>query len=329
MDTENSRRPNVRDAAQWALDRIVEMFPKAGVRVEGIDTLEHSNVSRILVTDTEELSFIVKLSGSAGTDLLMRRELVFYKDISPLLPEGISPRCFFSNELDSACVLVLEDVEGHSIETDTPPSKEMIEQFVLALAQLHAGALAIEDLHARWSKAFTGHPYNTVRGRLEALPAGIRSFLEAQGERLDSDAAVVLKEMFGLASLFQSFDLETIVHGDAHFGNAVYGKGKARLIDWGNTALGVGEVDLAHAIAMNLPRSCGRQIEGELITLYSDYVGQDATQTWSRYRASVLYAIASSIAMREFGVPHWETLFENAMHTALEIDAIEVVTRRP
>jgi len=117
------------------------------------------------------------------------------------------------------------------------------------------------------------------------------------------------------------------VHGDAHFCNAIFGNGSVRLVDWGNVVLGIGEVDVAHAIAMNLHRSLGRTMEDELLDEYANCCGQDLASTWWRYKAGVLYAITSSIAMWEFGLSEttWRYLFTNAMNTAMDLDAIEIL----
>ena len=123
----------MRDATQWGVECLLRQFPKARITVEPIDTLAHSEVSRIRVADAIERSYIVK----SGTHPLMYREFVFYRELSPLLPDEICPRCFFSVELDGVYAVLLEDVEGSPIEVNAYPSEARVEQFVIALTKLH------------------------------------------------------------------------------------------------------------------------------------------------------------------------------------------------
>ena len=121
---------------------------------------------------------------------------------------------------------------------------------------------------------------------------------------------------------------QTILHGDAHCANALYAADGAVLLDWGNAAIGPGEIDLAHAVALNLPPDLRARWEPSLIDTYRTRLdGHDAPrehdEMMRRYRLGVLYAVAVPLGHWAGGVPDqiWRRLLDNAVSAAEHHDA--------
>lgn len=302
------------------------------MEVQHIDTLDHSSVVRVVIPDFVPGSVIVKRSTGNDSALLTLREVRFYMHFAPLLSDGLCPKCYLSEEGQTESVLVLEDLEGPYSCCGAAPSQVQAQLFVLALAKLHTSARQIWNLSDLWCENFTDQPYNYIDGRLQSFPSKLSSFLSQHSKGLDGESVAILNDLPHLRELFIEINEDTIVHGDAHFWNALYSWNDARLIDWGNAALGFGEIDVAHAIAMNLPREVSREIEKQLLCDYAGYIAEDGRnhdveEVWYRYKAGILYAITSSISMGEAGVPFetWWSLFINSMSAARELYAHEIL----
>lgn len=292
-----------------------------------IHTFDHSSVVRVTTDDARSL--IVKRGPREGDAFLCVREVRFYRHIAGQLDPGICPACYLAEEDEEKAMLVLQDLrEGHAPAGEYRRRSES-EMMIAALADLHGSARRIADLPTVFRGAFGESPYNTVAGRFAAFEPILESFLGAWDNKLTVQARAVLEELRGLGSLLDGEGDTTIVHGDAHFGNALYGEERAVLIDWGNVALGFGEIDVAHLIAMNLPREQSRAWEGDLLTIYRDQLaaqGFECTLEAIRRRYSIgsRYAVASAIGMWHFGLPHavWWSLFTNAIDTVTELGSI-------
>ena len=118
-----------------------------------------------------------------------------------------------------------------------------------------------------------------------------------------------------------------LVHGDAHFANALFSpEPTACLIDWGMPMIGFGEIDLAHALALNLPRHLRREWEEEMFRVYLDKMADhgsviDKEDLSERYRLGVLYSIMSPIVWWRSGVPdsQWRPALSNSLDAARDL----------
>ena len=98
------------------------------------------------------------------------------------------------------------------------------------------------------------------------------------------------------------------------------------MIDWGMPMLAFGEIDLAHAIALNLPGGSRRVWELELIRIYleglsASGVSIDPELFRDRYRLGVLYAVASPISWWRSGLPEelWRPALSNVIEAARDL----------
>jgi hypothetical protein len=153
-----------------------------------------------------------------------RRELAFYRDAAPALPERLVPRCFEAAEVTEARPWhpLLEDLtESHFIATEhpLPPTFLQCQSIVQAWGQLHAALWADPRLDL-----FAGRPASELWAQYlrlsrdqfarfmdrfsEVMPPERRGLYE----RLLGSAPVLLARHRGRQNL-------TLIHGDAHWWN--------------------------------------------------------------------------------------------------------------
>ncbi len=87
-------------------------------------------------------------------------------------------------------------------------------------------------------------------------------------------------------------------------------------------------MDLAHAVALNLPPEVARRWEAQLLESYvlglnEAGVSRSLGETCERYRQGVLYAVTVPIRQWAAGVPEdtWLRLFRNVLVVARELGA--------
>jgi aminoglycoside phosphotransferase (APT) family kinase protein len=208
------------------------------------------------------------------------------------------------------------------------PTFDEATAFVEALAELHAAGSKRASLPADWTREVGGIWYDTIEGRLSQLGALLPRFIDVIGDATDPWTLRLLTRLRGALAALASFaKSHTILHGDAHYWNGLYSGREAALLDWGNACLGPGEIDVAHAVALNLPREIGRQWELPLLESYcrrlNDLgVPRSLDDVRARYLRGVLYAITVPIGQWSAGVPAevWRRLFENASAAARELE---------
>jgi aminoglycoside phosphotransferase (APT) family kinase protein len=298
--------------------------------IEEIPTLGHSYVARVRLLSPESPvpSLIFKCSRAERSAYLTIREARFYRGMAPTLPDGLAPRCFLAEAEGGSATLLLEDLgRSHRACPGTGPSLEQATAFVEALAELHAAGNGVASLPADWARAMGGITYDTIEGRLGLLGPLLRRFIDAMGDGLDPQALRLIAGIHSGSARLAGFAGEhSILHGDAHYGNGLYAPGRAVLLDWGNTCLGPGEIDLAHAVALNLPREIGRNWEAALLESYCQRlnepgVSRSLEDIRARYLLGVLYAVTVPIGHWSAGLPEktWRRLFENVLAAAGEL----------
>ncbi|MGI9603849.1 MAG: phosphotransferase [Acidimicrobiales bacterium] len=325
---------------------IEEVVVKAGIeldgdalRVEPIATLDHSTVARVRLSATRAdapPSLIYKhAAADSGGISLARREVRFYREIADLLPAGLVPRYFVADESDQGATLLLEDLSISGRVGTAPPSRTEAESMVTTLARLHGAGAGMPTLPAIWSERVDTDFTATAPGRLSMAGPLLELFLAEHGADLDAADVTILQTIGNRADvLAQLADRPaTILHGDAHYANAVHGEHGATLIDFGSVYLGPGEFDLAHAVAMNLPRATRLEWETSLIDGYrralDHTVGAPAHDVaTNRYRLGVLNAVVVPVTHWIGGVPPsvWRPLLDNALGAARDHDAVSLLT---
>lgn len=301
---------------------------RADVRVDALQTLAHSEVYRLRVP-SRSASFILKRSGAADLAGLAERERRFYRHIAHRLPERLVPGCVLIAD-DPAGWLLIEDLSATHAQSGDPlhPTLEHCRALVRALGCLHGFTRTRPAIRQRWHRIAADLPAATMEQRLDFFSVALGPFLQAHRDRLHPGVAALLSRVEGLPALLAAArQPPALVHGDAHPGNALYSPASsACLIDWGMPMLGPGEIDLAHALALNLPRRIARRWEHELVHAYRQQLAAsgtdpDARSFKERYRLGVLYALTSPVVWWYSGVPEslWWPALSNTVDAAADL----------
>lgn len=297
------------------------------ISVEPLQTLPHSEVYRLRV-DSRDASFILKVPGPKDHADLARRERRFYRDIAPKLPVGLAPGCVAERDIGSSGWLLLEDLSGtHSpVDGDHVPTEQQSQSFIEALAALHGSTARMPEVLDSWGQVERQLRIGTLDERLSLFRQNLRSFVDAFRESLEDRTRSLLDHALPFHELFQAgpFPGAAIVHGDAHYGNGLFsGSSAACLIDWGMPMRAFGEIDVAHAIALNLPPGVRRARQSELHRVYLDRLAAHGIPPnpeayRDRYRLGVLYAFASPVSWWRSGVPErvWRPALANLVDAA-------------
>jgi len=236
-----------------------------------------------------------------------RREIAFYRDIAPALPERLVPRCFEAvGATDtSAWHLLLEDLtETHFIATEwpLPPTAEQYESIVQALARFHT---------AWWDDPRLGITVGSWHGA-EAFDQHLRSFAEQfvrftdrYGEMMPPERRDLYERLLDraphLLSRYHSRRNLTLIHSDAHPWNFFLSRNgggeDVRLIDWEGWSINTATDDLAYMMAMLWYPDRRRRIEQPLLDRYHAAILAHGVGGYGRqalnedYRLSALWLI--------------------------------------
>jgi thiamine kinase-like enzyme len=236
-----------------------------------------------------------------------RREIAFYRDVAPGLPERLVPRCFEAVEATdtNAWYLLLEDLtETHFIATEwpLPPTTEQYESIVQALARFHA---------AWWDDPRLGVTVGSWHGA-EAFDQDLRSFAEQfarftdrYGEMMPPERRDLYERLLDraphLLSRYHSRRNLTLIHSDAHPWNFFLSRNgggeDVRLIDWEGWSINTATDDLAYMMAMLWYPDRRRRIEQSLLDRYHAAIlahgvgGYDRQALNEDYRLSALWLI--------------------------------------
>ena len=304
------------------------------LQIEPLVTLPHSFVARISHPDLGDgAALIFKQAGSPDFASGLRKELVVNRDVLSQFPKPVGPAFVSGDENAELPWILFDDVAvDHSPASTQPPPHSQIEQFIVALATTHAQARALPlvDLF----KDVEGDVRVTDGAEYipDVLDAFLRDVAEDRFPARCRELVASVRDNIPLVAQLLSDD-ETLVHGDAHFGNALYDNSGALLIDWALAVMGPGEADLTHALAMNLPRLLSEAHEESLLRTYADTCNELGHATSldgvrERYRRCLLVTLIVAVGMRT--VPGmadqvWSYMFTNAMHSALDHDVIELI----
>lgn len=311
------------------------LAPAEVASVEQLPTLPHSVVARVTLDDGRCLIF--KRAGAAGFAPSVRKELIVNRDVLSQLPRGVAPAYVGGSVGDAdgrlPWLLTADLSATHaSAALATPPTQHLIEQFVDALACTHAQSTAL-DLPALFADV-AGDVW--VHDGAEHVPAVLDAFLHEYRDgrfppRTYELIETIRDNVNGLARLLSQHAV--LLHGDAHYGNALYREDGAVLLDWALAVIGPGEVDLCHALAMNLPRYFSSEYEPGLLRRYAAVCSEWGMPTSEqdvlhRYRTCLLLTVIVATGMRTVpGIEErvWSYLFTNAVHAAVDHESIELL----
>lgn len=315
-----------------SLDGFGSLSPQ-DIHVEPLQTLAHSEVYRVRL-NTLSTSVILKKSGAADVAGLANRERQFYRHIAPLLPGWLVPECLLIVEGDQTGRLFIRDLSGsHRSASSLPPTREECRSFIEALATLHGLTGSHSTIQTTWTRIATDIPAGTIQQRVSFFQLVLGPFIAMIHGRVDRTVESFLTDLSDLEDQIKRMggQADVIVHGDAHFANALFSpEPRACLIDWGMPMVGFGEIDLAHALAMNLPPNLRREWEQEMAGVYLSQMAAcgspvDEAAFLDRYRAGVLYSFISPVIWWCSGVPEpqWWAALTNSLDAARDLGLLK------
>ena len=202
-------------------------------------------------------------------------ELVFYRELAPLLPSPPMVQCFATAASTSKHQwLILEDLRSSHTNPPWPqrPADKHIYQAVAVLAQLHARWWEAPELG---SSVGTLHTETSLRTMVYGIRDHLPGFIRDLGEDLPLFDRTLLETVFNssLQPWFRIIERRalTVVHGDAHTWNFLFPRsehGVPYLFDWQLWHLDVGARDLAFMIALHWDRIVRQQLELSLLRFY-------------------------------------------------------------
>ena len=301
--------------------------------IDLLPTLPHSVVARLTLEDGSTRIF--KCATDARHEEGLRRESAVDDFMLSRFAERVSPRLIDQGERNGALWLLFEDLSSSHFRVDgtKPLSPAHVGRFATLLARVHVQS-AERDLPEAASRIPGFHP--VTRGTAAAAEL-LEQFFEDPRRRLlpEGSTNLVRTLQAHLSELVSRIEplCVNMIHGDAHLGNAMFSPGEAVFVDWATAAIGPGELDAAHAIALNMPRASARSIERQLVSSYATACARlgartDPEASWWRYRLCLNMTVLVAIAMA--AVPGLSDeivarLQRNAFSAALEHRSVEVL----
>jgi hypothetical protein len=263
---------------------------------------------------------ILKGSGS-GLDPVLRKtgefEVDFYREVAPLTPPGLLPRCYGAEVSDAGGLPRSRDLsDTHMVVTlwPLPPSVEVCERIVDTWAAFHA---------FWWRHPRLGAEVGTFLDDKALAAIGVERrqryarFSEALGDRLWPAArslyARLLDTLERLVTPAYLYENCTIAHGDAHVWNVLYPRegvdASLRLIDWASWRLGRGVNDIAYMVAVHWYPERRARLETTLLERYhaglcaGGVKGYGYEQLQLDYRRAILGSLMIPVWQQSLGIP--------------------------
>ena len=208
-----------------------------------------------------------------------RKEAAFYTEVAPHSPADVLTTCFegVGSQGDGAGYIVVEDLSAtHHVLSDWPvsPTRADCERFLESLARFHAAWWEHPALGASVGRFMEDAAFAAFVERFAARWTDFRTLL---GDRLSparTDRYVrLLRAMPRLFDRYRSRRHLTIVHGDAHWWNALFpneGTEAVRIIDWADWRIDTASDDLAYMMALHWYPERRARLEAPLLRYYHD-----------------------------------------------------------
>jgi hypothetical protein len=212
----------------------------------------------------------------ASLKFVGQREVDFYRQVAPLMPDGPLVRCYDAQFDDDGFSLLLEDLsETHTILTQwpLPPSVAACEGIVESWAAFHGfwwrhPGLG-RDVGTFADEAAIAKAAADVRERYARFEAALGDRLWPRARDIYARVLDAYERLYTPARLYATY---TLVHGDAHVWNVLYPRdGVAsgiKLIDWDAWRIGSGLSDLAYMMALHWYPERRARLERRLLERY-------------------------------------------------------------
>jgi aminoglycoside phosphotransferase (APT) family kinase protein len=255
-------------------------------------------------------------------------EARFYRDVARSLPVRMPEVFHAALDDDGRYVMVLEDLAASGCRFPQPDDADVVatvDSLVDELAALHA---------VHWEDP-------ALTGELAWITAGGRQMFEGGGpyiaRAVDHFAldmppaftrlgALYVEQTAGVAELFRSGP-QTLVHGDAHFGNLFVDGDRAGFFDWAMVMRRTGMWDVAYVLCNSVPVDVRRAHEQAWLDRYRGGlaragVGIDSSTLWEQYRLLAVYSWASVTSTAGVG-DRWQPVEVGQRAMARATTAIE------
>lgn len=246
--------------------------------------------------DERSLGFAVGMS-------MYRLEVLFYREIAPLLPDFRAPACYFGDvDTDGgAFTLALEDLSGRTRPGDvlTRSTPDECSQALGQLVNLQAPTWDRQEIaDLQW----LADPGRTV-ALFDQLATSIDPFLERFGSQLDDEHVRVCESILPKAGQWaRSWSSPTVLqHGDFRTDNLMFGEADGTppitVIDFQLIRLGPPGFDVAYLLGSAIDTDVRRKVEADLIAEYhqrlvaAGVTGLDHDQCWRAYREGALAGV--------------------------------------
>ena len=266
-------------------------------------------------------------------------EVVFYRDLGPLLPSPPMVQCLATAPLGSSeRWLIIEDLR--SSHTNPPWPERPGDQ------EVHEAVAVLARIHARWweSPALGSIGALHTETKLRTMVHGFRDHLPAFFDDLGDDLPPCDREVLETAfnsSLRPWLRLVdpralTVTHGDAHTWNFLFprtGHGMPYLIDWQVWHLDLGARDLAFMIALHWDRATRQQLEVSLLRRYHDELIKAGINNYLfddlllDYRRCAVRNVTFPILFWSRGLPReaWRHRLDCALAAYRDLDCAELL----
>lgn len=257
-----------------------------------------------------------------------RHEVAFYRDVAPLMPGGIVPRCFDAQWESGTGTwhLLLEDLtDSHVVATHwpLPPTFEQCEIIVRTRARCQAAWWDDPRLGATVGSWQEPHADEAA---VKVMMGHFSRFADEMGDRLSPERRRLYERLFeGAPRLMERYRTHrdmTIVQGDAHVWNCFLPRDGTRdggrLFDWDGWQLNTGTDDLACMMAQQWYPDLRSRFEARLLDSFHDELTARGVKGFTRealqadYQLSVLWLLASPIWQHANNIPPviWWNNFE-------------------
>jgi hypothetical protein len=204
------------------------------------------------------------------------KEVNFYNNIGKSIGFDYIPKNYYSNYdiKEKTYNIVLEDLSMSHFQTEYPiiPGLEYCKMAIVSLAKIHSAWWDNIELEKMTTKYKTkADDSSDIRNMQNAATEFIIFLGDRLGKKRTDILVSVSSKLDKIDERYLSHQNLTLNHGDTHYWNFLFPKGKEdkiKIIDWDSYENGVGAMDIAYMIALHWFPTHRKEYEMELLELY-------------------------------------------------------------
>lgn len=345
--------------AQWLSSTIGNGVSVANFTATKTGTGQVSNCYRIELTYSPEgvtgpPSVVLKIAStdpksraSGKTLFLYERESLFYKEIAPLMKDGLVAKCYHSSyddEQNSYCLL-LEDASPCTVGDDIKSATlEQAKYAMEALGKIHAPTIGNPEVK---EKSWLHRSAPLTQAWFEQLTNG---YLQRYESRIKPEHKEIIKRSTAAFDYFRTALQESpdsimgVSHADFRLDNMLFRKNTdktnpAMVVDWQTVCWGPVMRDVAYFFGCALTVETRRQHADELLEVYYKALGPDPKITMEQCKEGLRQESFFGITMgvvspmlverTERGDDMFMTMMERHCTQVLDLDALGLLPEAP